>query len=464
MTANLDFDRQVTAWLDAAWPSDVAPEVVDAALHEARSMRRPSAVVRRATGPSSWPPVGELWILGRRRSLARVARAMLLAAALVAGALYAGSRLPRMPKSLMPDGALTPAGLVPVGIVTLDYGAAALPDGRVIVQGEDTALAVWDDASRSFDEVGQSNVWRGQSHLLPLADGRVAIVGGDIRRIDSHSGEATGSTLELFDPVLGRSSPSVEMQAPRWAIGAVLLDGGAILAAGGITLPPDDQASDAIERYDPATARWSEAGRLARPRINPSMAKLPAGRVLIVGGDEDTDDPVAELYDVAAGNIVALVHLAAPHAFAEILPDGRLLLGGGGCSEVEGPDGTGHSQGNRPKPTEIFDPATVRLSAGPSIPHCAMSLTPLAGGEIYLAGWWYDRGTVAEMPGEPPPNQLVTWGGLLDPVTGTTRETQPPPGKYVRVVALPDGRALVLSTAEQASGSSLDGQIAQLLD
>ena len=97
MTASADFDRQVAEWLDVAWPTTSRRRCSSAALFEARSVRRPTRAVRLITGPSAWPPVGEVSLLGRRRSLARVALAMLLVAALVAAALWAGTRLPRPP-------------------------------------------------------------------------------------------------------------------------------------------------------------------------------------------------------------------------------------------------------------------------------------------------------------------------------------------------------------------------------
>lgn len=464
MTANLDFDRQLTAWLDAAWPSDVAPEVVDAALHEARSMGRPGRVIRLATGPSAWPAVGELWILGRRRSLASAGVALLLVTALVAGALWAGSRLP-LPPSLVPlRGVLTPAGNVPIGIATLDFGAAVLSDGRVIAQGEDTSLITWDEPSATFRSIGVSNVWRQQSHLFPLPDGRLAIVGGDLRRIDATSGEAAASTLEIFDPARGTSSATVQMNEPRWAEGAIRLDDGRILAVGGLEPGDSGITSDAIELYDPATAEWRDAGRLTKARVDPSMLELADGRVLVVGGTNNVGENV-EVYDPSAGRVtttIALPTMILPDAMVIGLTGGRVLVGGGGCREIEEPGATGHSSGTLARPTLYFDPTSSSLSPGPDLPHCATSLTPLAGGEVFATGWWFDGSGPLRPNGRT--KTLVTWGGLLDPNTGTVRTTGAPAGHYVRAVALHDGRALLFVTSEGVGDPTLEGVVAELLD
>jgi len=297
MTANLDFDRQVTAWLDAAWPSDVAPEVVDAARHEARSMRRPGRVVRLVTGPGPWPPTREVIVLGRRRSPMRVLIAVALIAALVGTSLVVGSRLLPAPTPPL-RGILTLVGRLPDRWFPSGTDAIRLRDGRVLVQADDGTLHTWDADSRRFADLSStSDVLRAQSSLFELADGRVAIVGGDIRRIDERSGEATTTTVELFDAVSLVATSPVPVNLERWADASILLRDGRILSVGGVTLGEQGQPVDVIEAFDPARSAWSHAGSLVVPRVDPELVELADGRVLIVGGADEASARVAEVFD-----------------------------------------------------------------------------------------------------------------------------------------------------------------------
>ena len=111
---------------------------------------------------------------------------------------------------------------------TLSTHATLLADGRVLVQATDGTMYAWAPSTRSFESLGTTGVWRAQSTLLSMPDGRVAVVGGDLRRIDATSGVAVASTIEFFDPETGGSSPAVPMNVPRYVYGAILLRDGRV--------------------------------------------------------------------------------------------------------------------------------------------------------------------------------------------------------------------------------------------
>ena len=88
------------------------------------------------------------------------------------------------------------------------------------------------------------------------------------------------------------------------------------------------------EVWDPATASFSPAGSLAEARELHTATLLPDGRVLVVGGgDADVDDYVAaaEVWDPATASFSPAGSLAEARVnhTATLLPDGRVLVVGG---------------------------------------------------------------------------------------------------------------------------------------
>ncbi len=106
---------------------------------------------------------------------------------------------------------------------------------------------------------------------VPLADGRVAIVGG--------AGAAAGSTIEIYDP----ATRTFTLVAAKAAVGrsslvAVLLEGG--LGAGQVLLAGSGSAT--TELFDPVTQTFRAAGSSVA-RHDPVAAWTDAG-VLLAGG------------------------------------------------------------------------------------------------------------------------------------------------------------------------------------
>ncbi len=93
--------------------------------------------------------------------------------------------------------------------------------------------------------------------------------------------ERADRVAEVYDPATGRFRVTGEVPIdPFWLDGLVpLADGGALLF-GAASRPggeEEDQWWTAVLRYDPATNRWREAGRLAIARERPTIALLPDG-------------------------------------------------------------------------------------------------------------------------------------------------------------------------------------------
>jgi hypothetical protein len=117
-------------------------------------------------------------------------------------------------------------------------------------------------------------------------DGKVLIVGGNVR-----SGlampSASAEVIDLNDesPVWRTVNP---MNFPRRQHNATLLPDGTVLVTGGSSLPGFDNAAGAVftpELWNPATEQWTPAADHDRYRGYHSTALLlPDGRVLVGGG------------------------------------------------------------------------------------------------------------------------------------------------------------------------------------
>jgi hypothetical protein len=259
---------------------------------------------------------------------------------------------------------------------------ALLRDGRVlIVNGERRGLdtpsaAIYDPVADRFDEVGAPRRARMWPFLVTLADGRV-LVGGD--------GGAPLATAELFDPRTGTFSRTGSMDRPRIAgVSATLLPDGRVLVIGG-----GPEVGTSTELYDPATGTFTPTGPTTVARVGFFTATLlPDGRVLVAGGliSAAASPPAvvdrtatAEVYDPASGTFSAVGPMAEPrylHA-ASILSDGTVLVAGG-VHELP-PSG-------RPAASdaEIFDPATGTFRMTGSLGRPRLSPTAVSVDERVL--------------------------------------------------------------------------------
>lgn len=180
------------------------------------------------------------------------------------------------------------------------------------------------------------------AELVQTPDGmRVLAAGGSI--------EGRTAASRLYDPASGLWADGTPMHRARSGARSVLLDDGRVLVVGGDTTPADGGArGGTFELYDPPTATWSEPQSMPVRHDYATLTRLPDGRVLIAGGGDGYQgdgDKNAEslLFDPATDSITAtgsLRHARYQHG-ATLLHDGRVLVVGG--------DGTGTA--------EIYDPA-----------------------------------------------------------------------------------------------------------
>jgi hypothetical protein len=181
-----------------------------------------------------------------------------------------------------------------------------------------------------------------ESAAITLGDGTVLVCGGR-----AQGGGAPLDTGWLIGSAIGPQSPLVTARAGHTLTLAGDERSAAVLVIGGSG--PGALTAD-IEIYDPVTSSFASLGlKLATPRRGHSATRLLSGRILVVGGSDDSGAAIAsaEVIDPVARRVLAAGPLRAARSghSATLLASGRVLIAGG-------------SDGNNALASvEIFDPA-----------------------------------------------------------------------------------------------------------
>jgi hypothetical protein len=310
------------------------------------------------------------------------------------------------------------AGLSPAGrVVTTGspaigrtgHIATLLPNGRVLIAGGMVRNGVflasaelYDPATGTFATAGSLGSVRGYGATATLlANGKVLITGGKGER-------SCNASAEIYDPSTNQFAPTGAMTTQRCSGVAIrLLDGKVLVAGGDIT--PDNEPQVSAEIYDPATGVFRATGSMRTPRDYFAGALMKDGRVLVAGGSSagqhanTTVEASAEMFDPSTGRFSVAGEMSTPRdkLGSALLSNGTVIMVGG---QAASPWGTPLSS------TEIYDPASGRISAGPMMGFgrfkLPRGLVPLANGRLLIAGG-------AERPEvyDPASNAFFTVGG-----------------------------------------------------
>lgn len=460
--ASPDFDHRIAEWLEG--DSDEAPGAVLGTVLAAF----PSIPQRHASRvPWRFPHMN-------RFALVAAAAAMIVAVGL--GGLLPGLRLngpatdtspspsllpsatPQVSPTASPTASPTPAASVdgyegtftrlgtrPAPTFGGNYGTPitiALADGRVLVAGgADEASTDGPLAATVFDPDTRASVLLpravngvGTGVLLP--DGRVFLI--------AHDRNATSSAAYLVDPAaktVGLIKVPGFPNAPPFGVEpslALLRDGRVLVAGGQADVYKPDLLTSAL-LFDPAIETFEKTGSMHTARWHHAMVTLPDGRVLVAGGEGSVSDgsapptwlSSAEVYDPVTGRFAAIAPMqnVSGRATAVLLPDGRVVVLPQWSAEQ---DQWGEPTGVSPV-GEVFDPTMLTFSpALGSLPSIADSATPLTGGRLLVTG-----GTFYSRP------QSRSWAVVYDPDTGVATDLPAPVGRLPGAAAMPDGRVVL---------------------
>jgi len=310
--------------------------------------------------------------------------------------------------------------------------AALLPGGKILMSDGQTLGAVaivWDPATNNIDSVpAPVNIFC--NGLVQTADGKILVVGGHA------AGHVGLPAANLFDPSNESWTQLSDMNYQRWYPSATTLsDGTTIVTSGEMNGDEDDATIQEI--YNPSTNSWSQLssapwffpyfpnvfllpdGRVAVPAdgeapIQSEVLNLNAlawtavggevvdggstamylpGKFLKLGTSVDPDTPVrpsvstAYVLDMTQPSPVwrQVASMAFPrtYQFATMLPDGNVLVTGGGITT----DAVG--LGDAVLPAELWSPngetwTTLGSMNAPRLYHSIALLLP--DGRVLISG------------------------------------------------------------------------------
>jgi hypothetical protein len=273
-------------------------------------------------------------------------------------------------------------------------GNVHLPDGRILTAGGDgiyttgnlglADTAIFDPATGTWKRVADMNRPRWYPSLTELADGRYVAISGN-----STNSTTWADTPEVYDPaadtwtlLTGVSTPQVheeeypfsylapngevftigpqednsfllDVDAKTWTpVGgasgvvngsSVMYRPGKILYSGGapsVQTATTAKANAAVIDLTAATPAWRTVPSMHSARIYHTLTMLADGTVLAVGGENSSDQSIvtsgvltAEIWDPATEAWTQVGAMSAArnyHSTAVLMPDGRVLVAGGG--------------------------------------------------------------------------------------------------------------------------------------
>lgn len=239
------------------------------------------------------------------------------------------------------------------------------------------------DPEGTWTEAAELGSIRGTTVALPL-DGGVLVAGGGVGAIPLEA-------AEVYDPDADQWRATGTLQQARRGHQGVVLDDGRILISGGFA---QGEVLATTEIYDPATESWTQAAPMEGPRLGHTLTVLADGRVLAAGGTGPEGEGgagggqtirpqnSAEVYDPSADAWTSAGSMGAARFehTATLLGDGRVLIAGG-----LGPDGDDLTA---LASAELYDPAadtflgTNAMADGRSN-HTAVALSD---GQVLVAG------------------------------------------------------------------------------
>ena len=183
-------------------------------------------------------------------------------------------------------------GTIPVWPDFYPY-AYLTSNGKVFVAGpQQTARYLDTSGTGHWTDVANSSLsYRDYGSSVMFDDGRVLIVGGNLRDLNPNVPinlpSATAEVINLNSPTPAWRSVA-PMAVGRRHLNTTILPDGKVLVTGGSSAPGHDDPAGAVffaELWDPETETWTPlAGHIRYRGYHSNALLLPDGRVLVAGG------------------------------------------------------------------------------------------------------------------------------------------------------------------------------------
>jgi hypothetical protein len=346
-----------------------------------------------------------------------------------------------------------------IGRSSMSYGryyptTTTLADGRVLVLGGTTTCRsciaelpeIYNPATDAWTTLPESarKAFRYYPHAYVLPDGRVIVTSQDDAAISSTVLNLQTNTWTTIDSGVfdGHSSA---MYLP----GKFMKAGTATADSPGLQAAPTTYTLDMTQ---PSPA-WQATAPMAFARSYVNLTILPDGQVLATGGGTVTDKAdfthavfEAELWSPATKAWTTMARAQIPrlyHSTALLLPDGRVLVAGGGRQNGRSqPDPKDQANAEIFSPPYLFKGARPTITSAPAVlPYGgAFSVTTPNAGSIASVSL-IALGAVTHsinMSQRFVPLAFTAAGGALN-VTGPANGNLAPPGPYMLFIVDTNG-------------------------
>ena len=207
---------------------------------------------------------------------------------------------------------IAPRGGHQATAIKLPDSSSVDPSEKVLVMGGGWCYATIPDtpAAERFDRyatdprTGIQGTWTSagnttvldQHAQLLLDSGKLLVAGG--MAFDPAGQFTFSASAALYDAGNDTWAAAGAMSWARAQHTASMLSSGAVVVAGGMSLPSEIPLEDTAELYDPGANQWFPAGPMVKRRYGHVAVVLSSGQVLVVGGKgrEPDDSRSAELY------------------------------------------------------------------------------------------------------------------------------------------------------------------------
>jgi hypothetical protein len=299
----------------------------------------------------------------------------------------------------------------------ISHSTVVLSNGKVLVAGgiagqtinninNLTSAEIFDPSTNAWTSAGNMAIPRVNFGMVALPGNKVLVMGG------SSNGPFV-NTSEIYDAGTNTwTSTTSTMSEVKYLPTPVLLSNGKVVVAGGNS-PDSSTPTAAVELFDPATQTWTLLNPLSQSRTRAFPFALANGKFVLIGGNVvnpafgnvvPAGGPInglsgaIEIYDTnatpAAGGQGATVPTANAFFLFEtrtgagmsMLGNGKIMIAGGSSSNG-GTRAGGFLDGT--STSEIYDPATDTLTAGPNMTVPAgngVQAVTLLDGSVMLIG------------------------------------------------------------------------------
>src|ERR1035437_4234082 len=345
----------------------------------------------------------------------------------------------------------------PVAIAETTTVAAATP--TMFANGGDTMSAPPISAPPSMAPAGQLAQWATYGSLpavlwgngvARLADGRIAIFSA------CADGTCTTATTRtwILDPKTGGLQDGQSMAGLQFdPIVATFNDGMDVMIVGG--RGSSGPISNA-EILDVRTGEFESIPSMSFPRDQATATDIGDGRILVAGGwisrasGVNTPTDSAEVFDTKTRTWSPATPMSVPRALATAtrLKDGRVLMAGGDRIWQGGQYAPNTQEALTS--AEIYDPGTGtwQSEGNMSVPRAAALASVLPNGDVLVVGGWSDGHEYA-----------LALTDEYTPGVGWRAGTMPSPHALCRMVALKDGRIVVIGGLNASSDASSETDI-----